>query len=290
MSQEKIAVVTGASSGMGKLTAIRLAEKGYKVAALDVSKDALDELEKEVTKITSFVCDISNGKQVEDTLKSVEVKLGPVDRLVNAAAIMPLGGLNDMSIDLIIKMMRINYEGTVYLTKYLVPKMVERKSGEVILFGSVAGDIPLPASGAYSASKAAVNTYVNHLSHENRNNVIKILLVSPHVVNTPLLDTSKTGMAITMGGGNSKPSAMDKLVAQPEFILDCIDKALVKNQSEIHPGIFPKVSILIYKLFPKLYWKFVSDATDKMITISNKIKAKQKKSDTSKVNESVESN
>ncbi len=65
---------------------------------------------------------------------------------------------------------------------------------------------------------------------------------------------------------------------------------MVKNQSEIHPGIFPKVSILIYKLFPKLYWKFVSDATDKMITISNKIKAKQKKSDTSKVNESVESN
>ena len=153
-------------------------------------------------------------------MASVEAKLGSVDRLVNAAAIMPLGGIGEMSVGLIVKMMRINYEGTVYLTKYLLPKMLARNSGEMILFGSVAGDIPLPAAGAYCASKAAVNAYVNHLSHENRKSNLKILLVSPHVVNTPLLDSAKTGMAISMGGANAKPSPMDKLVAQPEFILD----------------------------------------------------------------------
>ena len=96
----RVAVVTGASSGMGKMSAIRLAEKGVSVAALDIDKNALIALESEHKNIAAFPCDITNQQQVADTIDQVETSLGPIYRITHAAGVMPMNTIVDMPVEM----------------------------------------------------------------------------------------------------------------------------------------------------------------------------------------------
>ena len=119
----KVALVTGGASGMGRVAALRLANAGAKVAIVDVNDDALATVSAEHENLSPFNCDTSDIAQVQQLISDVESQLGPIDRLMQCAAIMPGDSILDMSVELTNRMMDINYGGTVNIVKTVWPLM-----------------------------------------------------------------------------------------------------------------------------------------------------------------------
>lgn len=251
-----VALVTGGASGMGRMSAIRLAQQGAKVFAVDMDEQGLASLDAEYPNITTQKCDISDYEQVKVMVEKTGKDLGDIDRLTHAAGIMPLGKLNDLPVETYIRQMRINYEGTVYLVKTVMPDMLARNRGDIICFGSIAGEVPLPRAGAYCATKSATNSYIKQLILENKKTEMRIMLVCPPPVNTALLDSEKTGVK---GFNSSEMQRALKfgLVVQPEFILDQIEKGIDKGKGVLFPGYFAKLSTGLYRLSSSLYTKLL---------------------------------
>ncbi len=250
----KIAVVTGGASGMGRLTALRLAARGVKVAILDMNEEALASTAAESDNLTAYRCDVSDLKQVREVIEQVEASIGPIDQLTHCAAIMPSGSLIDMPADLITKMMSINYNGTVHLTKVVLPLMQARKHGLIVIYGSIAGYVMAPELGAYNATKAATNAFAEVLIHENRGSGVHILAVNPPMVNTPLIDQA-------VQTKNIRESREKGRLASPDFIVDEVEKAIAKGKEFLYPGAEAKILTWLRRFFPGLLWRIIKAST-----------------------------
>ena len=248
----KVAIVTGGASGMGQITARRLARQGAKVAIFDVNEQGLADTAAEADNITAFRCDISDRTDVDAKVAEVESSLGPVDLLVHAAALMPSYKLADHVHEDHERLFRINYFGTVYMVRAVLPSMVSRNSGRIISFGSIAGVAMVPKMGAYCATKAAVNTYIEVLQNEIRDTGVRIHLVCPPAVNTPLVDQT---VATDTPGSITEAKKSGRL-ADPEKMIDGIEKGVRKDKDIIYPG---EARLLYWwrAFAPKLWWKTV---------------------------------
>jgi NAD(P)-dependent dehydrogenase (short-subunit alcohol dehydrogenase family) len=248
----KVAIVTGGASGMGQITARRLAKQGAKVAIFDVNEQALQDTAAESDNITAFHCDISNLQDVETKVADVANTLGPIELLVHAAALMPGHLLIDHTHEDMDRLFRINYFGTTYMARTVLPAMIERGSGRIIAFGSIAGVAHVPKMGAYCATKAAVNTYIEVLQNEIRKTGVRVHLVCPPAVNTPLVDQTLS----TDTPGSIVQAKKSGRLGDPEKIIDAIEKGVRKDKDIIYPGE-AKLLYLWRALFPKLWWKTV---------------------------------
>ena len=248
----KVAIVTGGASGMGQITARRLARQGAKVAIFDVNEKGLHDTAAESDNITAYRCDISNLQDVEAKVAQVAAELGPIELLVHAAALMPSHKLIDHTHEGMERLFRINYFGTTYMVRAVLPAMLERKRGRIIAFGSIAGIALVPKMGAYCATKAAVNAYIEVLQNEIRASGVRVHLVCPPAVNTPLVDQT---IATDTPGSIIEAKKSGRL-ADPEKMIDAIEKGVRKDQDII----YPKEAKLLYlwrALLPKLWWKVV---------------------------------
>ena len=248
----RVALVTGGASGMGRIMALRLAKRGAKVAIFDVDEEGLASTTAEAEGISPFRCDISSLEDVNAKVEEVVTTLGAIDHLVHAAALMPSHKLVDESHEGMERLFRINYFGTTYLVKAVLPSMLERKSGRIIAFGSIAGHAMVPNMGAYCATKAAVNTYMEVLQNEIRGSGVQVHLVCPPAVNTPLIDQSLA----TDAPGSMLEAQKSGRLADPQKIVDAIDKGVAKNKDIIFPGE-ARLLLLWHALLPKLWWKVV---------------------------------
>lgn len=248
----KVALVTGGASGMGLIMAQRLAAQGAQVAIFDLNEEGLASVAAENQNITAFRCDISNLQEVEAKVAEVVQVLGPVDHLVNAAALMPSHKLVDQTHEGMERLFRINYFGTTYIVQAVLPAMLERKAGRIIAFGSIAGHAMVTNMGAYCATKSAVNTYMEVLQNEIRGSGVNVHLICPPAVNTPLIDQTLA----TDTPGSILESKKSGRLADPQKIVDAIEKGIAKNKDIIYPGE-AKLLLLWHALFPKLWWKVV---------------------------------
>lgn len=245
----QVALVTGGGSGMGRLAAQICANTGAKVAILDLNEAGMEETAKGFDTISSFKVDITDGEAVRNIVKQVESDLGPIDRLYNAAAIMPFGKLLEQDGNVVHKVMDINYGGLVNITQAVLPGMVARGSGEFISFASMAGWIPLLMTGAYNASKFAVASFTEVLYHENMNSGVKFACVCPNVVKTPLLQQARDTVW---------PKMMDSGEASdPSLILEAIEESLEKGEFWVFPGKQTKLGWRLRRWFPGMIWKQV---------------------------------
>ncbi|MDG1944444.1 MAG: SDR family NAD(P)-dependent oxidoreductase [Halioglobus sp.] len=248
----KVAIVTGGASGMGQITARRLAKQGAKVAIFDVNEQALQDTAAESDNITAYRCDISDLRDVETRVATVASELGPIELLVHAAALMPGHQLIDHTHEDMERLFRINYFGTTYMVRSVLPAMIERGEGRIIVFGSIAGIALVPKMGAYCATKAAVNAYIEVLQNEIRNTGVRVHLVCPPAVNTPLVDQTIS----TDTPGSIIEAKKSGRLGDPEKMIDAIEKGVRKDKDII----YPKEAKLLYlwrALLPKLWWKVV---------------------------------
>jgi len=241
----EIALITGGGSGMGRLAAQRLADGGAKVAAIDVNEEGLRETARGHAGIHAYALDVTDERGVTETVARIASELGPIDRVLNAAAIMPTGLLLDQDARLVNRIMEINYAGTVNVTLATLPGMIERGRGDLVNFASIAGWVPTLHFGAYNASKFAVVAFTEVLYHENRGKGVRFACVCPPPVATPLLDQAK-----------SQPKVLEDLPPiAPEKVLDAIEQCLEKEKLMVYPDWVSAVTQRVRRFLPNLSWR-----------------------------------
>ncbi|RLQ22112.1 SDR family NAD(P)-dependent oxidoreductase [Seongchinamella sediminis] len=249
---EQVALVTGGASGMGRIYARRLAARGTRVAIFDVNQQGLEATAAGSDNITAFHCDIASLEDVNHKVAQVEQQLGAVDLLVHAAALMPAYPLAEHSHEGMEQLFRINYFGTTYMVRAVLPSMQARKTGRIIAFGSIAGTALVPKMGAYCATKAAVNAYIEVLQNEIRASGVRAHLVCPPAVNTPLIDQTLE----TDSPGSIRESREKGRLADPEKMIDAIERGVARDKDIIYPSE-ARLLFLWRTLAPRLWWKTV---------------------------------
>lgn len=242
----KVALVTGAGSGMGQLAAWRLAAEGFSVAAVDVDAAGVAHTGAHAPQVRASVADVTDREAVARAVKETEAELGPIDRVVHAAAIAPSSLLLDADPDVVMRVMAVNYGGTVNVVHATLPAMVERSSGDVVLFGSLAGWVPSPFVGAYSATKAAVVSYAETLWHElGPGTGVRLVCVCPPIVATPMLDQI-----------DPRPPFYDATPhLAPGVVLDAIEAALEAGELWSFPGRGTRTVWRVRRFLPDALWR-----------------------------------
>ena len=248
ISARKVAIVTGAASGMGRMAAQRLAADGTAVVAVDVDADGLAVTADLAPTITTRVCDVADGDAMERLVAHTEAEFGPIDRLTAAAAIAPTGPLADQPTELILKAMDVNYGGVVRAVKAVLPSMQARRSGEIIVFASLAGWMPTPSLGAYSATKHALVAFTEVLAHEQRDSGIRFACVCPSLVDTPMV------RQLEAGGISAHQQAP---AIAPADVIDAVELALAKGQLMVFPGRGTTAMVRTRRLAPKVLWRLL---------------------------------
>ena len=248
----QVAVITGGGSGMGQAWARRLAKDGATVAILDVNEAGMAETAASASNIKPYVVDITDADAVANVFADIEASLGPVDRVANAAAIMPFGRLLEEDPKLTTRVMTINYGGLVNVATAALPKMIERGSGDFVSFSSMTGIVPGLLMGAYASSKAAVQFYTEILYHENRNSGLRFCCVCPPAVKTALWQQAEATVVPKL------PSKGETLM--PDVVIDEIERCLDKGKLFAYPGKKTQLGVVMRRLFPQLIWRVSHDA------------------------------
>lgn len=192
--KNKVVLITGASSGIGKETAIQFAKLGANIVLVARRKDKLEQVESKLKDfhVSTLVCqcDISKKDQVKEMSKAVFEKFDSVDILVNNAGFAIYGSISDLTIDEIESQMETNYFGMIYCIKNFLPLMIQKKSGHIVNVASVAASFGLPGIASYCASKFAMLGFSEGLKHELKDTGVGITVVSPIMVRTDFFDHS----------------------------------------------------------------------------------------------------
>ncbi|WP_439542290.1 oxidoreductase [Hyphomicrobium sp.] len=170
----KIAVVTGASSGIGRATAEALARVGF--AVFGTSRRPNGDAP---VGVTMLACDVTDDESVKTLVSTVLSKTARIDLLVNNAGIGLIGGAEESSIEQIKALFDVNLLGVMRATNAVLPSMRERRAGLIINMGSVLGIVPAPYSAYYSATKHALEGYSESLDHETRAFNVRVSVIEP---------------------------------------------------------------------------------------------------------------
>lgn len=188
--KNQVAIVTGAASGLGWAIAVKLASLGVHLALIDLDKDKLQALITQLpTQVKPFVLDISKEIQVKQTIDEIAALFGKVDILINSAGITGKTSLKThlTHTEDMYKVFEINYFGSYFTSKYVLPYMLEQNYGRILHIASIAGKEGNAGMLAYSASKAAVIAMAKVQGKEYAETNITINALAPAVIHTPLV-------------------------------------------------------------------------------------------------------
>jgi len=194
MIKDKVAIITGASSGIGYATALALSKAGAKVAIGARRVDRLEELAKKISSDGGEVfyqkLDVTQRSECENFAKAVLEKWGSIDILVNNAGLMPLSLFKSLKVDEWDRMIDVNIKGVLYCTGSVILHMKEKKSGHIVNLSSVAGRTVFPTGTVYCATKHAIAAFSEGLRQEfSARSNIRVTSIEPGVVSTELTDT-----------------------------------------------------------------------------------------------------
>jgi NADP-dependent 3-hydroxy acid dehydrogenase YdfG len=194
MIKGKVAIITGASSGIGSATALALSKAGAKVAIGARRVDRLEDLANKITSNGGEVffqkLDVTQRSECENFAKAVLDKWGSIDILVNNAGLMPLSLFKNLKVDEWDRMIDVNIKGVLYSTGSVISHMKEKKSGHIVNLSSVAGRVVFAGGSVYCATKFAVAAFSEGLRQEfSARSNIRVTSIEPGVVATELNDT-----------------------------------------------------------------------------------------------------
>lgn len=202
MLENKVAIVTGASSGIGYATSLKLSKAGIRVAAGARRIDRLKDLEKQIIKNNGEIfiqkLDVTSKSICDSMVNAVVKKWGKVDILINNAGLMPLSYFKNGKVEEWEQMVDVNIKGILYCTSAVIPYMLEEKSGHIINISSVAGRIVFAGGSVYCATKHAITAFSEGLRKElSPKYNIRVTCIEPGAVSSELLesitDESMTG-------------------------------------------------------------------------------------------------
>ncbi|HCW7501083.1 TPA: SDR family oxidoreductase [Staphylococcus aureus] len=185
---DKVAVVTGAGSGIGEAIATLLHEEGAKVVLAGRNKDKLQNVANQLAQDSVKVVptDVTNKEEVDELIKIAQQTFGGLDIVINSAGQMLSSKITDYQVDEWDSMIDVNIKGTLYTAQAALPTMLEQSSGHLINIASISGFEVTKSSTIYSATKVAVHTITQGLEKELAKTGVKVTSISPGMVDTAI--------------------------------------------------------------------------------------------------------
>lgn len=243
--RDKHAVITGASSGIGKALALRLAREGATVALVARREDELRRIAADIEKgggrALVLPCDVGDRDQSLACAERAVRELGHVDILVNNAGYGHHRRFLEWDLEDMERVMRVNYLGSLYWTKALLPQMVERRSGWIVFMASVAGKLGVPEESAYAASKFAMVGLAEALSMEVDDAGVHVLTVCPGTIDTPFFDEEAK---------RRMPAVAKKMMIAADRVVDATLNALANGKHEVTVPRFITAGYIVRALAP----------------------------------------
>ena len=233
----RVALVTGASSGIGEATALALAEQGARVAISARRRDRLDTVAAELVKLGAeplvLEADLLQEAQAQRIVKATEDHYGRLDILINNAGVMYLEPVAEADLGRWRRMLELNVLSLIASTQAALAGMTARHDGHIVNVASTAGRIANPNSAAYSASKFGVVGFSEALRREVYQHGIRVSVIEPGVVETELRE--HIGHAVTQQAINSWAEGMRQLQSRDvaEAIVFCVSRPAHVNINEI---------------------------------------------------------
>jgi NAD(P)-dependent dehydrogenase (short-subunit alcohol dehydrogenase family) len=224
--ENKVIIVTGGGSGMGRELVLNLLAKNAKVIAIDINDSGLkgttDLAGANGKSLHTFVIDITNKSAVENLLNQSLSLHGHVDGIVNNAGIIqPFVRLNELSYEVIERVINVNLYGTIFMVKTFLPHLLSRPEAHIINISSMGGFVPVPGQTMYGASKAAVKLLTEGLHSELIDTNVKVTVVFPGAINTNITKNSGLGDMIKSSDDTKKQAGnILSPVAAAQMIVD----------------------------------------------------------------------
>lgn len=254
--KDKVVVITGASSGIGKALAMRFAAEGAKVLMAARNEERLATAVEEVKKTGASVIGVRADVSVEDDcrnlISSAVKEFNAIDILINNAGISMRALFRDTELEVIRKLMDVNFWGTVYCTKFALPYLLESK-GSLVGVSSIAGYKGLPGRTGYSSSKFAMHGFLETLRIENFRTGLHVLIACPGFTASNIRNTALNGSGNTQG---ESPRDEGKMMSAEE-VAGHIAKAIAKRKDRLTLTGQGKLTVLLNKFFPKFMDKQV---------------------------------
>ncbi|GAA6226128.1 dehydrogenase/reductase SDR family member 7B [Lates japonicus] len=269
--QDAVVVITGASSGLGKECARVFHAAGARLVLCGRDAARLQQVVQELTASSAgtqrqtyapstVIFDLANTDTVDRAAEEILKCYGQVDVLINNAGISYRGNILDTHLSVQRDVMETNYFGPIALTQALLPSMVRRRSGHIVVISSVQGKIAIPYRSAYAASKHATQAYFDCLRAEIERYGIPVTVISPGYIRTNLSLNAVTG-------DGSKYGVLDKTTAMgwdPRDVAQAVLRAVhQKSKDVVLAGPLPTVAIYLRTLWPALFFKLMSSRARK---------------------------
>jgi len=267
--KSKTVIITGASSGIGKACAIAFAKRGCNIVISGRDKEKLelaaDEIRKQGMQILAIQGDVSHEEDCRLLIEKTIEKFGGIDVLINNAGISMRALFADLNLDVIRKLMDVNFWGTVYCTKYALPYLLKNK-GSLVGVSSIAGFNGLPGRSGYSASKFAMVGFLDSIRIENLKTGLHVLIASPGYT------ASNIRNAALMAEGNQQGRSPrdERHMMTAEKVAEEIVEAVRKRKRTIVLTTQGKLAVWMNKFFPSLADKLVYNEVAKEGDISLK--------------------
>ena len=247
----KVVLITGGSSGIGKALAYEYASRGFDVSISARRYDLLEEIAQDLktkykVKVLPVSADLSKEEGCRLFVEKSMEQFGRMDILINNAGISQRALFKNVSLDSIHKVMDINYWGTVNTTKFALPYLLESK-GSVVAVSSISGFSPLPARTAYCSSKYAIHGFLEALRIEHLHDGLHVMIAAPEYTAT---DIRKH--AVVAGGGEQGESPRDESkMLTSEYVARRIADGVKKRKRTLLIGRLGKLTVMVTKCFPK---------------------------------------
>jgi NAD(P)-dependent dehydrogenase (short-subunit alcohol dehydrogenase family) len=251
--QDKIAIVTGGASGIGRAMCQYICKRGGTVIIADRNLDGAISTQKEITESGGSAyakeVDVTNPDMIQALVHEVVGEYGRIDFLFNNAGISVNGEFQDISEEYWRKIMDVNFWGVYYGTKYVYPVMKQQGNGHIINTASLAGLIPGGLTTSYSASKHAVVGFTQTLRSEAKQYGIRVTTLCPGFVKTHIQETTEN-VSDYLNAEKNKEMEADAGKLTPEDIIGQIMKGVRKNKAVIVTPRRHKIYWYLYRLFP----------------------------------------
>ncbi|MBU0696351.1 MAG: SDR family oxidoreductase [Bacteroidetes bacterium] len=249
--KDKIVVITGASSGIGKACAEEFAKRGAHVVLAARQYVVLCEIAQEIqdkyhVRTLAIQTDVSNETECKDLMQQSIRTMGKIDVLVNNAGISMRALFKDLDMDVLKKVMDINFWGTVYCTKYAFDEILSQ-SGSIVGVSSIAGFKGLPGRTGYSASKFAMNGFMEALRNENLNNNLHIMVACPGFTASNIRNVALNSEAKPQG---ETSMIEEKMMTAEEVAIRIVNGVEARKRTLIMTGQ-GKLTVMLQKILPK---------------------------------------
>lgn len=245
--KDKVVLITGASSGIGKACAKVFAIEGAYVVLAARNIEKLKELSNEigVQKCLVVQTDVSNESQCKALIEQTIARFGRLDILINNAGVSMRALFSELDLGVIRQLIETNFFGAVYCTRYAMPYLLKSK-GSVVAVSSISGKSPLPGRTGYCASKYAMEGFMEALRIENRNTGVHVLVVRPGFTESNIRNTALNFEGKPQGESPKKESSL----MRAEDVAKEIVAAILRKKREITLTYLGKMLLLLYKFVP----------------------------------------